>query len=135
MNKNSKRATLILSDRIDVKPLSVNEAWQGRRFKSDKYQEYEKSLLPLLPYGDYDFGNHPLELFIRVGFSSSAADLDNVLKPFLDILQKKFKFNDKYIFRIVAEKELVLKGTEYIEYCITKLEHPLVLRPDVLLAD
>ncbi|MFN5251394.1 MAG: RusA family crossover junction endodeoxyribonuclease [Bacteroidota bacterium] len=128
LNKISKRSTLLLSDRVDIKPLSVNQAWQGKRFKSPAYKEYIKELSPKLKIGNYDFGKNPLELFVRVGFSSSASDLDNVLKPFQDILSAHYKFNDKQIFRIIAEKELVPKGMEYIEYSITRLEHPLILR-------
>ena len=30
--------------RIDIKPLSVNEAWQGRRIKTKKYKEYVAEL-------------------------------------------------------------------------------------------
>ena len=34
---------------IDIKPLSVNEAWQGRRYKTPKYKQYQETLLWLLP--------------------------------------------------------------------------------------
>ena len=34
---------------IPIKPLSVNEAWQGKRFKTNKYQKYERDMLILLP--------------------------------------------------------------------------------------
>ena len=27
--------------RLDIKPLSVNEAWQGRRVKTKKYRDFE----------------------------------------------------------------------------------------------
>ena len=30
---------------VYIKPLSVNQAWQGRRRKSIKYRDYEKELL------------------------------------------------------------------------------------------
>jgi hypothetical protein len=35
--------------RIDIKPLSVNESWQGKRFKTDKYKLYERACLFMLP--------------------------------------------------------------------------------------
>ena len=35
--------------RIDIKPMSVNEAWKGRRFKTDKYKGFEKEMLLKLP--------------------------------------------------------------------------------------
>ena len=34
---------------IDLKPLSVNDAWKGRRFKTDEYKTYIKHMLLLLP--------------------------------------------------------------------------------------
>ena len=35
--------------RIKIKPLSVNDAWQGRRFKTDNYKKYERDLMLILP--------------------------------------------------------------------------------------
>ena len=32
-----------------IKPLSVNEAWQGKRFKTNSYKSYEKDVMRLLP--------------------------------------------------------------------------------------
>lgn len=133
--KFSKRSTLLLSDRLDIKALSVNKAWQGRRFKSHFYKEYADQLVPKLKIGNYDFGKGPLELNVRVGFSSSASDLDNMLKPFQDILSTHYKFNDKQIFRLILEKELVQKGMEYIEYWILRLDHPHILRPESYIID
>lgn len=34
--------------RIDLKPLSVNEAFKGQKFKTDKYKIYQKKLLRIL---------------------------------------------------------------------------------------
>jgi len=34
---------------VKIKPLSANEAWKGRRFKTDEYKTYEHSLHYLLP--------------------------------------------------------------------------------------
>jgi len=33
--------------RVDIKPLSVNEAWRGRRFKTPEYRKYERDILTL----------------------------------------------------------------------------------------
>ena len=96
--------------RIDIKPLSVNEAWKGRKYKTPKYKAYETTLLYLLPNKlKEDFK----ELYIKIGVSN-AFDLDNCLKPLIDILQKKYKFNDNKIRKLVVEKEVVKKGNEYI---------------------
>jgi len=106
---------VIISQRIDIKPLSVNEAWKGRRFKTDKYKQYEKLLLlvmdkrPPIPEGRY-------ALKILLGFSSSMADIDNPVKLIIDILQKKYKFNDKHIYELTIKKLDVNVGEEFIEY-------------------
>jgi hypothetical protein len=35
--------------KIQIKPLSVNDAWKGRRFKTDEYKVYEQVLMYKLP--------------------------------------------------------------------------------------
>ena len=97
--------------KILIKPLSVNEAWQGKRFKTKKYLQYEKQMLLLLPKV---FKNDFKELNIKIGVIS-LYDIDNCLKPLLDVLQKKYGFNDRYIMKLTIEKEVVKKGREYIE--------------------
>jgi len=105
-------------EKIKIKPISVNTVWKGKRYKTKAYQIYEAKLMFLLKPVKVPEGE--LSLFMNVGFSSKNADLDNVLKPFIDILQKKHGFNDKQIFRIDITKTLVNKGNEYIEYSIEK---------------
>jgi len=106
--------------KINIKPLSVNEAFKGRRFKTGEYKEYEYTLFYLLPKIKIPEGK--LELNIFVGFSSSGSDVDNIAKPFADILQKKYKFNDNRIYKLIIEKETVKKGHEYISFSIKKHE-------------
>ena len=105
--------------KIDIKPLSVNEAWQGRRFKTEKYKKYERDLLFLLP--KIKIPEPPYEIYFRFGFSSIASDLDNPVKLFQDILSKKYGFNDKLIKRVVIESKIVKKGAEFVEFEIRSL--------------
>lgn len=105
--------------KISVKPLSVNQAWKGRRFKTDDYKKYERVLLLLLPKLDIPEGD--LKLSIKFGFSSKGSDLDNPVKLFQDCLQKKYKFNDSRIYELNIKKEIVKKGQEYIKFKITKI--------------
>lgn len=81
---------------------------------------YEKEVLAKLDYVDMSQTKLPIELSIIVGLSNMASDVDNVVKPFLDILQKKYGFNDKYVFRLIVEKLLVAKGAEFIEFYVKK---------------
>ena len=101
---------------IKIKPLSVNQAWQGKRFKTNEYKKYERDCLLLLPQIEVPGGN--LKVEIVVGFSNSGSDIDNILKPFFDILQKKYKFNDSKIYELNVKKEIVKKGYEYISFQI-----------------
>lgn len=105
--------------RINIKPLSVNEAWKGKRFKTDKYKEYQKTLLWLLP--KMKIPSPPYEIYFKFGFSSSLSDWDNPVKVTQDVLSKKYKFDDKLIRRAIIETEIVKKGKEYIEFEIRTL--------------
>jgi len=103
--------------KINIKPLSVNDAWKGRRFRSDKYKYYQNELYYLLPKIDIPRGDN-LQLNIHVGFSSKGSDLDNVCKPFQDILSKKYGFNDNRIYKLIMTKEIVKKGNDFIDFSI-----------------
>ena len=100
--------------RINIKPLSVNECWQGKRFKTPKYKSYEIELLYRLKC--LAIPEPPYELNITFGLSNVLSDWDNPVKPFQDILQKKYGFNDKNIFKAVVIKEKVSKGNEFIDF-------------------
>ncbi|MGR3218942.1 MAG: RusA family crossover junction endodeoxyribonuclease [Candidatus Anammoxibacter sp.] len=102
--------------KVSIKPLSVNRCWQGKRFKTKEYKQYEKGCLIQLKPMDIPNGN--LELHINVGFSNKNADLDNIAKPFIDILQKKYGFNDAAIYSLSLYKNIVPKGNEYISFDI-----------------
>jgi Holliday junction resolvase RusA-like endonuclease len=100
--------------RLDIKPLSVNAAWQGKRFKTPAYSSYEKSVLDLLP--EMQIPEPPYRLSFVFGFSNKASDLDNPVKMIQDLLSKKYGFNDKLITELHIKKELVSKGAEFIQF-------------------
>ena len=100
---------------IKTKPLSVNEVWRGRRFKTSKYKDYENEMFILLP-GEVQVTD---KLEITFGLSSKLADIDNPVKPFLDILQKKYGFDDREIIKLTLKKEIVPKGKEFIKFLFT----------------
>jgi len=109
--------------RIAIKPLSVNRAWQGKRFKTPEYKAYEKAVILLLrpmgiPSGD-------ISIALTFGFSSKLSDFDNPVKPFVDCLQKKYQFNDKAIKRALITVEAVEKGDEFIDFEIEPLKGKL----------
>lgn len=103
---------------IKIKPLSVNQCWQGRRFKTPKYKAYEKELLLKLPKLDLPKGL--IEIEINFYLKNKLFDIDNGLKPFLDILQKKYLFNDRDIYKMIVAK--TISKEEGIEFKIRKYE-------------
>ena len=68
--------------------------------------------------------NQYLSLFIEFGFSNSNCDFDNPIKPFVDILQKKYGFNDRQIMHASIHKKIVKKGNEYIKFRIDEYIKP-----------
>lgn len=107
---------------INIKPLSVNEAWQGRRFKTPKYKAYEEEFLYKLPPKLIN-KNKPLCLEIVVGFSNRASDLSNIIKPLEDILCKKYGIDDRWNYKIIMTKKIVKKGLEYLTIDINDLDN------------
>lgn len=97
--------------KIDVKPLTVNQCWQGKRFKTPEYKAYEKEVLLKLPRIVVPHGK--LKIILEFGVSNMQSDWDNPVKPFQDILQKKYWFNDANIWEAEVRKIKVPKGEEY----------------------
>ena len=56
-----------------------------------------------------------------VGYSNKANDIDNAVKPILDILQKKYKFNDKDVYELHVFKVMVKKGEEFWQFDVRPL--------------
>ena len=107
----------MLESTIKIKPLSVNRAWKGRRFKTDDYKAYEQELLYRMVSAKVPTGD--LSVHLKFAFSSRGSDIDNPIKPLLDILQKKFTgFNDNKIYTLLIEKEIVPKGEEFLNFKI-----------------
>ena len=106
--------------RLDIKPLSVNDCWRGRRFKTKQYKDFEQSIILMLKPIKIPEGL--LEIHLKWGFSSAGSDYDNPIKPFQDCLQKKYGFNDNRIKRAIIECEKVKKGDEFIEWELKELE-------------
>jgi Holliday junction resolvase RusA-like endonuclease len=102
--------------RVKIKPLSVNQCWQGKKFKTPKYKAYERELMFKLKPLDIPKGK--LKVYLVFGVSSKLADIDNPVKAFIDVLQKFYKFNDRDIYKMLVVKEDVKKGEEYVDFKI-----------------
>jgi len=94
-----------------IKLLSVNEAWQGRKYKTQKYKDHQKTLLYTLPNEKINLIKSYYIVFI-FNFSNKLADWDNPIKPLQDILQQKYGFNDRNIYIALVYKKIVPKKDE-----------------------
>lgn len=106
--------------KIDIKPLSVNDAWKGQRFKTDEYKRYQRTLLWLLP--KIAMPEPPYQVYYEYGFSNVLSDYDNPTKQFQDTICKKYKFDDHEIYQATIRKVIVPKGKEYVKFRIEHFE-------------
>jgi len=106
---------------LGIKPVSVNKAWKGRRFKTPAYKAFERDLLLMLPR-KIEIPDGALHLSLMFGFSSKRADIDNPIKLVTDVLQKKYGFNDNRIYKLDVEKTDVAKGHEFIGFAISSYD-------------
>ena len=106
--------------KVQIKPMSANEAFKGRRIKTDKYKAYENAFMWILPT-TLVLPKPPFQIQYTFGFSSLSSDFDNPIKQTTDCLSKKYKFNDKLIKRAIIDIEKVEKGQEFFEFEITHL--------------
>lgn len=99
---------------IHVKPFSNNRMFKGKKYKTLAYENYERALF-------YNLDKRirvpatPLKLTMIIG-CDVRFDVDNALKPFIDVLQKRYGFNDNTIYRIEITKKVVKKGNEFIKW-------------------
>ena len=103
--------------RLDIKPISINKAYRGRRFATQELKQFKRDVSLLLPKIKIPDGK--LTASYRFGFSSKASDVDNGIKGFQDCIAEHYGFNDKKIYKLIVEKIDVEKGQEYIEFEIT----------------
>lgn len=105
--------------RIDYKPLSINEAYTGRRFKTALYKAFSKGVTLMLR--PQKLPDPPYKITLIFGQSNiEFADWDGPVKNFQDVLCKKLGINDRLIYKGDAEKVFTPKGKEFIMY---KIEH------------
>lgn len=107
---------------VKGKPFSANRMHYGKKTDTVDYRTFRDELLETLP--DIEIPEGMIRIKLLACFSTKNADLDNVLKPLLDVLQKRYKFNDSKVYRIVAQKQTVPKGQECLKFQITPWVQP-----------
>ena len=104
--------------KLQIKPLSINEAYRGRRFRTPQYDTYIRQMMFALP-DKLTIPQSNIKIFIEFVYSSHSSDIDNGLKCFIDCLQKKYGFNDKLITELNVRKIKVEKSKEHIIFEIS----------------
>lgn len=101
--------------KINIKPLSVNKAFQGRRFKTADCKAYEQELWYKLPRKPMILGNVEVWFdFFLVNYAKT--DISNLVKVTEDILVKKKYIEDD---RKVVKMHLTKHKAEKDMMCIT----------------
>lgn len=106
---------------LNIKPMSVNEAWQGKRYKTAKYKKYTKDVSILLPR-EITIPKGKLGIRLHFFFSNSASDWDNPIKPLQDIICANYGIDDRHIYLAIVEKFIVKKGEERIDFELFQYE-------------
>ena len=98
---------------LGIKPLSLNQAYRGRRFSTPALDNFKAKISYKLPPLHLDF-TKPMAIALEFGVSSANSDGDNLIKCTQDAIANCYGFNDKLIFKWQVEKKKVDKGKEYI---------------------
>lgn len=101
--------------KLNIKALSVNKAFQGRRFKTPEYNKYINDMMLILP-PLVGVPTKDIRLKVDFGYSSKLSDIDNGLKLWIDCLVKKYGFDDRYIVELHVTKTIVKKGEDHIKF-------------------
>jgi len=107
--------------RIDLKPLSINCAFQGRRFKTKAHKDYETQLLWLLKGCKKTTGWYSIrfDFYLR---SYMVSDISNLVKVTEDVLVKAgIVEDDRYCKHMELEKHK--SRTNYFTFEITGVDH------------
>lgn len=102
--------------KINIKPISVNQSYRGRRFSTPEHKKWKQAVMLLLP--NFILPGENLKIHYEFGFSSKASDLDNAIKAVQDCLAEKYHFNDREVFELSAKKVIVNKNEEYFLFHI-----------------
>lgn len=102
---------------VDIKPLSVNNAWQGKRFKTKAYHDFERELLWLLPKNIKAIDGK-VEVHFRFFMKNhKLSDWDNPIKPLQDVLVKSgIITDDRNIYLGIGQK--IASERDYFEVMI-----------------
>lgn len=94
------------------------------------YKKFKHDIHYLLP-SVYPIPKGKLIAYFIFGVSSKNFDCDNAIKQSQDCIANKYDFNDKRIYRIIADKVDVKKGSEFISFAISSLGSEIIYSLDL----
>ncbi len=78
---------------VNLPPLSVNKAWQGRRYKTKEYNKWLQWGMSIMPKREMII--EPVEITLTFYMKNpSRADVDNPIKTCLDLMVKRGYLKD-----------------------------------------
>ncbi len=104
---------------MNIKAISLNVAYRGRRFATKELDAFKRTVSYLAPSIKIPDGK--LKVKYVFGVSTKNSDGDNLIKCCQDALAEKYGFNDKKIYKWEVEKVDVKKGFEFISFEITEI--------------
>jgi len=114
---------------IPIKPISTNQLFQGRRFKTKEYNAFLQAALYFAPKVRMIKGtvSVKLDFFIK---NVARSDVDNLLKGTLDLIVKAgYIEDDRYIYHLKARKfKVEEEANERIELRIKHLTEKNMMR-------
>lgn len=105
--------------KINIKPISLNHSYTGKRWKTPEHREWRKRILSSLPEMILPATN--LKVYYEFGLSTKRSDIDNYVKNLQDILSEKYHFNDCEIYDLHVKKVIVEKSQEYFLFQIESI--------------
>ena len=111
----------MLKIRVDIKPLSSNMAWQGRRFSTKAKTQFENAMRLLLPSTKVCGRPHYRVAYDFHLVNFARTDVDNLIKTTQDCLVKRgIISDDRMIVSLAARKfksekdriEITIEGVE-----------------------
>ena len=107
---------------VPVKSLSINQAFQGRRFKSSKYVDFCRDVCKVLPFAKKTIKGECMIDYTFYESNYKMSDVDNRIKTMQDMLVNlNYIADDKQIIELRARKKQCKKGEEKIIIEIVEL--------------
>ena len=110
--------------RVEIKAMSVNSIFQGRRFKTKEYKKWREEFGFLLMGQKYKTYTGKNMLAVKINFyvkNYKMIDLDNLAKGVLDSLVENGVIKDDRYIKTLKLAKYPIKDKEFIDITIREL--------------